>query len=128
VAALRALGSAGVATGPRLAHFELALLRELGYGPALESCVACAAALDGRGLYFSASGGGVLCRACRNGPRDRRPLSAAAWQALRDLAGPTEAWRRVEDPAARAEVRQALNDYVTWTLGRRPRLLPYLGS
>src|SRR3954447_20953473 len=35
---LRALGTAGVAAGPRLARFEMVLLRELGYGPALERC------------------------------------------------------------------------------------------
>jgi len=28
----------------------------------------------------------------------------------------------------RAEMRQLLNHYITYVLGRRPRLLPYLGS
>ena len=51
-----------------------------------------------------------------------------ARQALRDLGGAGEAWRRVEDPGARAEVRQVLDHYVSYLMGRRPRLLPYLGS
>src|SRR5947208_6971385 len=38
---LRALGAPGVATGPRLARFELVLLRELGYSPALHACAGC---------------------------------------------------------------------------------------
>jgi hypothetical protein len=32
------------------------------------------------------------------------------------------------NPDVRAELRRVLNDYVTYLLGRRPRLLPYLGS
>jgi DNA repair protein RecO (recombination protein O) len=125
---LGTLGTPGVLTGPRLARFELALLRELGYGPVLESCAACAAPVDGKGLVFSAAGGGVLCRACQRGERDRRPLSPTAWEALRALAAVGESWRGVADPTVRAEVRQVLSHYVTCLMGRRPRLLPYLGS
>jgi DNA repair protein RecO (recombination protein O) len=128
VGTLAGLGSPDDPTGPRLARFELVLLRELGYGPVLETCAACAAGLDGRGLAFSAAGGGVLCRVCQGRERDRRPLSTAAWQALRALAAAGDGWRKVEDPAARREVRQVLGFYVTCLLGRRPRLLPYLGS
>jgi hypothetical protein len=39
-----------------------------------------------------------------------------------------EAWRTLQDAALRNEIRQLLNHYVTYLLGRRPRLLPYLGS
>jgi len=128
VAALAGFGTDGVATGPRLAHFELALTRELGYGPVLETCTACGGAVGGGGLSFSAAAGGVLCGRCEGTQLERRRLSPAGWQALRDLAEPGEGWRRVQAPAARDEVRQALNHYVTYLLGRRPRLLPYLGS
>jgi DNA repair protein RecO (recombination protein O) len=122
---LRALGAPETATGPRLARFELVLLRELGYRPALDVCAVCGADLVGDGLAFSPAAGGAVCPACQPAQRDRRPLSAAAWRALRGLsdgaAGP-------EAVAAGAEVRQVLNHYVTWLMGRRPRLLPYLGS
>src|SRR5262245_42673182 len=40
-ATLEALGAPDIPTGPRLARFELVLLHQLGYGPALESCAAC---------------------------------------------------------------------------------------
>ena len=129
---LRALGTPGVATGPRLARFELVLLQELGYSPVLEACAVCGKPDGipgaGPGLAFSAAAGGVLCAACQPRQRDRRPLSLAAWQALRALGESGEAWRREWGPAVRAELRQVLGQYVTYLLGRRPRLLPYLGS
>jgi DNA repair protein RecO (recombination protein O) len=130
-ATLLSLGTPGVETGPRLARFELVLLRELGYGPALEACAACGRAPAGRGLAFSAAAGGVLCGPCQAGQRERRPLSVAAWQALRALSEAGEGWQRaavLAEPGVRAEVRQLLNHYVTYLRGRRPRLLPYLGS
>jgi DNA repair protein RecO (recombination protein O) len=125
---LRQLGVPATATGPRLARFELVLLREFGYSPVLEVCAACAAALTGKTLAFSPAAGGVLCPACQNKQRDRRPLSLPAWQALRRLSETGETAHFESDPAVRAEIRQVLGQYVTYLLGRRPRLLPYLGS
>ena len=39
-----------------------------------------------------------------------------------------DARRRPWEAGVRSEVRQLLGQYVTYLLGRRPRLLPYLGS
>ncbi len=128
IVTLRNLGQPGIITGACLAHFELVLLRELGYGPALDFCADCGEALSGRGLAFSAAGGGVLCAACQPRQREKRPLADTAWQALQRLQTAGEAWREVQDPQQRSEVRQLLDHYVTYLLGRRPRLLPYLGS
>jgi DNA repair protein RecO (recombination protein O) len=130
--ALRTLGLPGVATGPRLARFELVLLRELGYSPSWTSCAGCGAVLDGakleEGLAFSAAAGGVLCRACRAKHRDAGALSLRTWQALREFSESGEAWKKEWDQAVRSEIRQVLNHYVSYLLGRQPRLLPYLGS
>jgi DNA repair protein RecO (recombination protein O) len=128
VATLRELGTAGEATGPRLARFELVLLRELGYAPTLAECAVCGCPVAGTELAFSAAGGGVLCRSCQPGQRQRRPLSQLAWETLGELATDPEAWRGVLDKGVRAEIRQVLGDYVTYWWGRRPRLLPYLGN
>src|SRR5262245_25825188 len=125
---LRSLGQAGVPAGPCVAHFELVLLRELGYGPALNFCADCGEELSGQEVAFSAAGGGVLCGRCQPRQREKRPLTSAAWRALEQLQAAGEAWREVRDPPVRGEVRQLLNHYVTYLLGRRPRLLPYLGS
>jgi DNA repair protein RecO (recombination protein O) len=128
LATLEALGAPGMPSGVRLARFEMVLLRELGYSPVLETCAACGAALPGRGLAFSPAAGGVLCPACQPRQRDRRPLSAEAWEALRLLGQPGEGWRRDWDLAVRTELRQLLGHYVTALRGRQPRLLPYLGG
>jgi DNA repair protein RecO (recombination protein O) len=131
LATLGALGETTIATGPRLARFELVLLRELGYGPALDACAACGRPPTDAGLAFSAATGGILCSTCVRSQRDRRPLSPAAWQALRLLAGAGEAWRDAAahaTEAVRKELRLVLGPYVTYLLGRPPRLLHYLGS
>jgi DNA repair protein RecO (recombination protein O) len=125
---LDALGAPETPTGPRLARFEMVLLRELGYRPALEVCAICAAELDGKALAFSPPAGGALCRACQPRERDRRPLLEDTWLALRRLSDDPEAALAPYSPEVRAEIRQILNQYVTWSMGRRPRLLSYLGS
>jgi DNA repair protein RecO (recombination protein O) len=128
LATLDDLGRPGVATGPRLARFELAFLRELGYSPVLEVCAACGRPVTGRDLAFSPAAGGVLCTACASRQRDRRPLSAEAWRALRAWSQPGGAEPGDWNLAVRTEVRQLLGQYVTSLRGRRPRLLSYLGG
>ncbi|MFO0865684.1 MAG: DNA repair protein RecO C-terminal domain-containing protein [Gemmataceae bacterium] len=125
---LRDLGQPGIATGPRLAQFELVLLRELGYGPALDACAACGNDIGEDSLAYSAAAGGIVCRSCWNTFRERRPLSIEAWQAMRRMRHGGEGWKGIDDPATRREVRQMLDDSVSYLLGRRPKLLPYLGS
>lgn len=115
-------------TGLRLARFELVLLRELGYSPVLDVCADCRKPVSGQSLMFSSSVGGVLCPSCQPRHRDRKPLAPEAWEALRALPGSGEPWQRPWSPDARRNVRQLLGEYVTYMLGHRPRLLPYLGS
>jgi DNA repair protein RecO (recombination protein O) len=126
--ALRDLGQAPASNGPRLLRFEWVLLSELGYRPVLDRCSVCGVPAAGTGWAFAPALGGVLCAACQPSQRDRRPLSAAAGQALRELGDDADAWRRAWPEATRRELRQLLNQYVTYLLGRQPRLLPYLGS
>jgi DNA repair protein RecO (recombination protein O) len=131
LAALRELGQPGVVTGLRLARFEFVLLRELGYHPVLDACVICGKPIEVPALGFSPAAGGMVCGACQPKQRDGMPLSDEAWRALRELSDPGqagEAWRREWSTGARAEIRQLLNRYVTYLMGHRPRLLPYLGS
>jgi DNA repair protein RecO (recombination protein O) len=125
---LRSLASPEVATGTRLARFELVLLRELGYSPALAACAGCGEPVSAHGLAFSPAAGGVLCSACQAKHRDAVPLSPAAWAALGELSENPESGRSPLTEEVRREIRQILNQYVTYLMGRPPRLLPYLGS
>jgi len=62
-----------------LALFGLQLLTALGYGLELGACARCARARpEGRAGYVSASGGGVVCDACRMGVVMREPAIAGA--------------------------------------------------
>jgi DNA repair protein RecO (recombination protein O) len=131
LATLQELGgpdTPAIECGPRVARFEMVLLRELGYSPVLDHCAGCGGSVGATDLAFSPAGHGVLCRRCRTGQRDSRPLSPRTWQTLQDWAAPGDAWRRPWSPEARAEVRHLLGQYLTYLLGRRPRLLSYLGS
>ena len=128
IATLGELGESKETTAPRLVRFELVLLRELGYSPALAACAACGEPVPSDAAAFSSAAGGVVCPACRGRHRDSRALSASALAALWQLSEDADAWRREWDPKIRREVRQVLDQYITYALGRRPRLLPYLGS
>jgi DNA repair protein RecO (recombination protein O) len=128
--ALDALAAFGMAVpvGLRVMRFEMVLLRELGYSPTLDTCAVCAAPVVPPGLAFSAAAGGVVCKGCQARQRERRSLSPGAWQLLRALAESDGDWNRTWNDAVRKEVRQVLGHYVTYLLGRRPRMLPYLRS
>ena len=127
--ALGELGTSAATTGPRLAQFRIGDVAGAGLpaGPGGLRClrpVRC----TGQRLAFSVALGGVLCPACQPGQRERRHLSTTAWQALRTLSKSGEAWQRELAPEVRIELRQLLGHYVTYLMGRRPRLLPYLGG
>ena len=127
---LRHLGDADLRPR-RLLRFELACLRELGLMPALGACVHCGAAVETRGdtVAFGLATGGVLCPGCRPGQPHVATLSGRTLEAIRVLAAPGGAWRDLDAAApALAPVRATLGAVISHLLGRRPRLLPYLGA
>lgn len=125
LATLRDLGGLGVLTGQRVMAFELTLLGELGYSPALRDCAVCGQTAKPP-LAFSPISGGVVCASCRPGQRDAKAIGPAVIDALNALWLDAAGWR-VDRPAAlRNELRQLLGMYVGVRLGKRPRLLPYL--
>ena len=75
---LQTLASPEVNTGVRLARFELVLLRELGYSPALAACAGCGEPIAGQTPAFSPAAGGILCSACQARHRDAQALSPEA--------------------------------------------------
>lgn len=122
---LRDLGGLGALTGPRVMAFELTLLAELGYSPALRDCAVCGQAAR-QPLAFSPLAGGVVCSGCRPRQFDAQPIGLAVIEALQALWLDAAGWR-VERPAAlRKELRHLIGTYVGMRLGKRPRLQPYL--
>lgn len=127
---LRNLGDPGLRPR-RVLRFELACLRELGLMPALDSCVHCGAEVEARGeaVAFGLASGGVLCPSCRPGQPHVATLSGETLEAIRVLAAPGDSWR---DPSwggpALGAARGTLGAVISHLLGRRPRLLPYLGA
>jgi DNA repair protein RecO (recombination protein O) len=105
----------------RISAFELVWLKELGYSPRLTACAGCGRSPVGS-IGLSPSMGGVVCSACRPTVRDQRPMSDAAWEALRNLA---EGRLDVPAPVLR-EVRGGLGQMVSFVLGRQPRLLQWV--
>lgn len=117
----------------RLLRFELACLRELGHMPALDTCAHCGAPVgpgpgEGGGVAFGLATGGAVCPACRPGVPHVTTLSGATLEALRVLAAPGPGWRGLQAAGGTlAPVRATLGAVVSHLIGRRPRLLPYLG-
>lgn len=115
----------------RVLRFELACLREVGLMPALEDCVHCGSTVAGQGnsVAFGLSVGGVLCPDCRPGQPHVATLSGATLDVIRRHARPGPSWR---DPAlttqALASAQATIGAVLCHLLGRRPRLLPYLGA
>ncbi len=115
----------------RVIRFELACLRELGLMPALDACAHCGAEVEGRGdqFAFGLATGGVLCASCRTGSPHVATLSGRTLDAIRVLSSRGNAWRAPDFSATPlGPVRATLGAVISHHLGRRPRLLPYLGA
>ena len=101
--------------------FELRLMDRLGYGPSLERCAGCGAALPQGPCPFSAAEGGCLCAACR--PRDPMApvLSQAARQALLRWRARAAHQAGLEElaPPDRAQLGRALEGFVQHRLPGR---------
>jgi DNA repair protein RecO (recombination protein O) len=128
---LRHLGEPELRTW-RVLRFELAALRELGLMPALDLCADCGTRVDIQtAVAFALATGGVLCPACRPGQPHVVSVPRSTIDAIRTLASPGRAWRELalEPGSPRADsVRQTIGAVISHVLGRRPRVLPYLGA
>ena len=115
----------------RVFRFELACLRDLGLMPALDDCAHCGEPIDASGdsFAFGLATGGVICPACRPGQPHVATLSGGTLGAIRALGEPGNAWRGLDlVPSASAAIRSTLGAVISHAIGRKPRLLPYLGA
>jgi DNA repair protein RecO (recombination protein O) len=115
---------------PRLdAHImrcELRLLDAAGLAPALDQCAACGRSLTQGPLWFAPAAGGVLCpeHAPQHTARGQsQRLSASTLNTLSALrAGATASLGR----GARGELRDLLDGFFSWHLGKQLKLARYL--
>lgn len=109
-------------------RFELRILAIVGQGMALDHCTLCGNPVEpARQYWFGVGSGGLICGRCRPGQKQVVSLDANAIEALRVWNDPSERWRT--DPRCRTvpgPLRGLLNQVLTFVLGRRPKLLPYL--
>jgi DNA repair protein RecO (recombination protein O) len=117
---LRHLGNEKLVTMQQTMRFELAWLREIGYGLQFEGCSVCGDEWNApERVVCSAESGGAVCLKCRGAVRELRPISRSCWDWLREPNAQLSA------PQA-DELRGFLGYYVSHHLGRRPKLLNYL--
>lgn len=112
--------------------FELDLLRESGYAIELFACVECGVAVaEGNPICFSASRGGVVCRACETLLPDRTQINARLLGLLQALLrlpranGVPQRLPQLTRPQT-DPINRVLADQIEHTLGRRLRLLKYV--
>ncbi len=123
LAAYLALLDGAPARPAALRAFELGALREAGLAPMLEACARCGRALEPgeRALRLDPAQGGVVCLACLPAASPGAPLlSPASLAALLRLqaGGLAAAAAEPLPPPLGREVREALDAFVTYHLGR----------
>jgi DNA repair protein RecO (recombination protein O) len=112
-----------------LRHFELHLLRRVGYRPELEHCVVCRKPLEAVTNAFAPSAGGMLCPAClRSGKHYGYSVSWDALGVMRFVQGGD--WEAVSvtpiDAGALAEVERLVRGYVRSLLEKDLRSVEWL--
>jgi len=111
-----------------LRHFEIRLLGYLGYKPELKTCIHCKKALEPVENYFSASGGGTLCPACRLAEPAVRPLSLNALKVMRLLQQSSyqQASRVKLNEGLSKELEAIMRSYITYILEREVKSVQFL--
>lgn len=110
-------------------YFELRLMCELGYRPALDNCGACGSPMDGQpGGSFLPVSGTVLCPRCTLANASGHPLSGASLALLHDLIEWDIRRLGVLRPAkaVRFEVNIALRAFEAAQAGRAFKSLQFL--
>lgn len=101
-------------------RFELRLLHALGLAPPDDACIRCGGPFDERGAWVDIDAGGLGCESCYGARGDMHALDAADVANFRALGAPREAGRRAS-VIATPKVARAIDDLVTYHLGRRPK-------
>jgi len=101
-------------------RFQLRLLDALGLAPAADACVRCGADFDDHGAWLDLESGGLGCERCygaRGGADALGAADVANFRALGAARGSGSGAART----ATAKVARAVDELITWHLGRRPK-------
>ncbi len=111
-----------------LRYFELNLLTHLGYKPELHYCLGCKSPLEPTANFFSASGGGVLCPACREKEPQSQHISLNALKVMRFLQQsdyPRASRVRLNAELSR-ELESLMRHYIRYILEREVKSVAWL--
>jgi len=111
-----------------LRYFELNLLTHLGYKPELHQCLGCKSPLEPTTNFFSTSGGGMLCPACREKEPLSQPISLNALKVMRFLQQsdyPRASRVRISEELSR-ELESLMRHYIRYTLEREVKSVAWL--
>lgn len=101
-------------------RFELRLLHALGLAPAADACVRCGRSFDRHGAWLDLEAGGLGCENCYGARGDGHALAAEDVENFRSLGAPRNGSTK---PVliATPRVARAVDDLITFHLGRRPK-------
>ena len=111
-----------------LRYFELNLLTHLGYKPELQRCLDCKSPLEPTANFFSSSGGGVLCPACREKEPLSQPISLNGLKVIRFLQEsdyPKASRVRINQDLSR-ELESLMRHYIRYLLEREVKSVAWL--
>ena len=93
-----------------LAYFQWRVLRHVGLLGQMDTCVNCGRKIGTKGVYFSSSLGGLLCRDCESGVVEKYAVSPSCLSAIAALSA-AEAGKRPTLPDKQARAINALLAY-----------------
>jgi DNA repair protein RecO (recombination protein O) len=117
-ASLAIAGAAAPAT--LVPRFELRLLHALGLAPPDDACIRCGGGFNEHGAWVDIDAGGLGCEGCYGARGDMHALDANDIENFRALGAPRGTGARASVNAT-PKVARAIDDLITFHLGRRPR-------
>lgn len=108
--------------------YELHLMSELGYAPALDRCSICEESIPIRSTSFSVAQGGAVCKDCRLRVRDSFVVSAESIQTLVELRDSDTQTMLTINPSVRvsAEIARTVRAYIAHRVDRQLKSLHFL--
>lgn len=101
-------------------RFELRLLHALGLAPPDDACIRCGGPFNEHGAWVDIDAGGLGCEGCYGARGDSHALDTADVENFRALGAPRMVGARAALNAT-PKVARAIDDLMTFHLGRRPK-------